>query len=195
MIIWLAIILGSVVLDQLSKILIVKFLDPNAPLVLIDGVFSFTYVQNEGAAFGMLSDHRWVFMIISTVAIAAMLVYLWKFRPDSKWACTAVSFIIGGGIGNMIDRVRLGYVIDFLDFNALGEEIWPWVFNVADAFVCVGGGMLFIWCVVSLVKDFKTSSKSKAPQKEIEEPVADENIDSESVENTDGESEKNEKND
>ena len=162
MIIWLAIIIGAVVLDQVTKILAVTFLDPDSPFVLIDGVFSFTYVENEGAAFGMLSDHRWIFMVISCVAIIAMLIYLWKFRPQSKWACVAISFIIGGGIGNMIDRVRLGYVIDFLDFNALGEEIWPWVFNVADAFVCVGGAILLVWCVVSLIFELRAEKKAKA---------------------------------
>ena len=162
MIIWLAIIIGAVVLDQVTKILAVTFLDPDSPFVLIDGVFSFTYVENEGAAFGMLSDHRWIFMVISCVAIIAMLIYLWKFRPQSKWACVAISFIIGGGIGNMIDRVRLGYVIDFLDFNALGEEIWPWVFNVADAFVCVGGAILLVWCVVSLIVELSAEKKAKA---------------------------------
>ena len=97
--IWLIIILGSVVFDQVSKILVEKFLQPVGSVSLIDGVFRFTYVRNEGAAFGMLDDHRWVFMVISSVAIIVMLVYLWKFRPDSKWACTAIAMIIGGGIG------------------------------------------------------------------------------------------------
>lgn len=160
MIVWLIVILAVVLLDQVSKILVVNFLDRSASLDIIKGVFRFTYVENEGAAFGMLSDNRWVFMIISTLAIAGLLVYLWKFRPESKWACVAISFLIGGGIGNMIDRVRLGYVIDFLDFCAL-PKLWMWVFNVADAFVCVGGGILFVWCVVSLVQETRASVKKK----------------------------------
>ena len=158
--IWLVIILGSVALDQVSKILVEKFLEPIGSVSLIDGVFRFTYVRNEGEAFGMLDDHRWVFMVISSVAIVAMLVYLWKFRPDSKWACTAIAMIIGGGIGNMIDRVRLGYVIDFLDFCAF-PNLWMWVFNIADACVCVGAGILFVWCIISLFKEGKAAAKEK----------------------------------
>ena len=159
--IWLLVILGSVVLDQVSKILVENFLQPVGSITLIDGVFRFTYVRNKGAAFGMLSDNRWVFMIISTVAIIAMLIYLWKFRPKSLWACAAISMIIGGGIGNMIDRVRLGYVIDFLDFCAF-PNLWVWVFNVADAFVCVGGGILFVWCVVSIIQEGRDAKVKKS---------------------------------
>ena len=152
MIIWCLIIVGAVLLDQISKLLVVRFLDPEAPFVIWEGVFRFSYVENEGAAFGMFSDQRWIFMVISTLAILGMLFYLWRYPPDSRFACVALSMIIGGGIGNMIDRVRLEYVIDFIDFY-LFPEIWPWVFNVADSFVCVGGGMLFLWCVISLIQD------------------------------------------
>ncbi len=150
MLIWILIMLGSVLVDQLSKWLVVRYLDPTEPFVIWDGVFRFTYVENDGAAFGMLADQRWIFMVLSTVAILGLLFYLWKWPPDSKWACVAITLIAGGGVGNMIDRVRLGYVIDFLDF-CLFPEIWPWVFNIADAFVCVGGAILFVWCIVSLI--------------------------------------------
>ncbi len=158
--VWLLVILGSVIFDQATKLLVVKLIPYQESVTVIDGVFEFTYIKNEGAAFGMLSDNRWVFMIISTVAIAAMLVYLWKFRPNSRWACAAISMIIGGGIGNMIDRVRLGYVIDFLNFCAF-PDLWMWIFNVADAFVCVGGGILFVWCVVSIINEGKAAAKEK----------------------------------
>ena len=80
MIIWIAIIAGVVALDQVSKLLIVNFLDRNEPFVVIEGIFRFNYVENRGAAFGSFSDNRWVFMIISTVTIIALLIYMWKFR-------------------------------------------------------------------------------------------------------------------
>ena len=146
MIVWILIIVGAVALDQATKILVMNFLDREEPLVLIEGIFRFTYVENSGAAFGSFDDNRWVFMIISVLGIIAMIVYLWKFRPESKLACTALSMIIGGGIGNMIDRLFYkgtlphtegkNVVIDFLDFCAF-PDLWPWVFNVADSFVCV----------------------------------------------------------
>ena len=160
MLIWILIMLGSVTVDQISKLLVVRFLDPNEPLVILRGVFRFSYVENEGAAFGMLADQRWVFMVLSSVAILALLLYLWKWPPESKWACVALSLVAGGGIGNMIDRVRLGYVVDFIDFYPI-PEVWPWVFNVADACVCVGGGALFVWCLLEMIKEMRTQKTSK----------------------------------
>lgn len=170
MIVWIMIIVGAVALDQTTKILVMNFLDKENPFVLIKGVFRFTYVENTGAAFGSFDDKRWVFMIISTLGIIAMIIYLWKFRPESKFACTALSMIIGGGIGNMIDRLFYkgtlpstagkNVVIDFLDFCAF-PELWPWVFNVADSFICVGAGMLMAWCVVSIIKEAKLEKQKK----------------------------------
>ncbi|MBR2353299.1 MAG: signal peptidase II [Clostridia bacterium] len=158
--IWLCIIVGSVGLDQLTKWLAVTFLMGKKSVDLIPSVFRFTYVENDGAAFGMLDDHRWIFMVISTVAIVGLLVYLLKFAPDSKWVKVGLSLVIGGGIGNMIDRVALGYVIDFLDFCAF-PNLWPWVFNVADSFVCVGGGIIFVWCICSMIQEVKQNKQRK----------------------------------
>lgn len=149
---WIIVIAAAVVVDQVSKILVIKHLKDIVSVELIPGVFRFTYVENRGAAFGMLSDNRWVFMIISTLAIGALIVYLWKFRPDSRLACLALSMIAGGGIGNMIDRVALGYVVDFIDFCAF-PSVWMWVFNIADAFVCVGAGLLILWLIISMVQE------------------------------------------
>ena len=174
MIIWIAIIVGVVAFDQVSKLLVVNFLDRNDPFVVIEGIFRFSYVENRGAAFGSFSDNRWVFMIISTVTIIGLLIYMWKFRPTSRLACTALSFIIGGGIGNMIDRVFLGYVVDFIDFYAF-PNFWKWVFNVADSFVCVGAAMMILWCIISMVEDAKKAKAQKM--------VADADVEAEVTEN------------
>lgn len=174
MISWIIIIIAAVVVDQVTKLFAVHLLGEGGSVDVIPGVFRFTYVENEGAAFGMLSDNRWVFMVISTVAIVAMLIYLWKFRPDSVLACAALSMIIGGGIGNMIDRVAYGYVIDFLDFCAF-PEVWPWVFNVADSFVCVGGALLMLWLIISIVKDSKEEKKNKMQKAETSDEKDKEN--------------------
>ena len=165
MLIWSLVILISVLVDQLTKQLVVMNLEVGESVDLIPGVLRFTYVQNEGAAFGMLADQRWVFMIISMVAIAGMFFYLWKFRPDSKIACCAIALIVGGGIGNMIDRIYLTYVIDFIDFCAF-PKLWVWVFNVADACVCVGAGALMIWCVVAMIRESKNPQKNKKKKSE-----------------------------
>lgn len=168
MLIWILIMLGSVIVDQVSKLLIVRYLDPAEPFVIWKGVLRFTYVENEGAAFGMLSDQRWIFMVLSVMAIAGMLLYLWKWPPDSAWACVAIALIAGGGVGNMIDRVRLGYVVDFIDFYPF-PTLWVWVFNVADACVCVGGAVLLLWCVLEIVKEARKTKADALKDAETKE--------------------------
>lgn len=160
MLIWVFVIAGAVILDQLSKWLIVTYL-PEGGFDIIKGVLRFTYVENRGAAFGMLSDHRWVFIVVSTLALAALGFYLFKYKPGGTLARMSMSFIIGGGIGNMIDRALLSYVVDFIDFCAF-PKIWMWVFNVADAFVCVGAGMLMLYLVMETVKEIKSEKAKKA---------------------------------
>jgi len=163
MIMWILLIAGVVLLDQLTKILVWSLMQVGESVDIIPNVFRFTYVQNEGAAFGMLAEHRWIFMVLSVIGIAAMLIYLWRFRPDSRLACTALSLIIGGGIGNMIDRVVLGYVVDFLDFCAF-PNLWMWVFNVADSCVCIGAGLLILWLVLDMVREVRKEKKRKTEE-------------------------------
>ena len=167
MLIWILIIAEVVLVDQVTKQLVVAHLAVGESVDLIPGIFRFTYVQNKGAAFGMLADHRWVFLVISTVAIVAILVYLWKFRPASRFACVGLSLVVGGGIGNMIDRCYLTYVIDFLDFCAF-PKLWMWVFNIADSCVCVGGGMLVLWCIMEIAREAK-KGKARTSDEEATE--------------------------
>ena len=162
------IILAGIALDQLTKWLAVKFLSVVDTVALFEDVLHLTYVENRGAAFGMLDDHRWVFMIVSTVAIVGIIFYMWKFCRDSKLLCLGLSLIVGGGIGNMIDRIFLGYVIDFLDFCAF-PNLWMWVFNVADAFVCVGAAIVVLSLLIDIVKDSKKKSEVKTEEKESAE--------------------------
>lgn len=166
MLIWILIIIASILIDQASKLIVLACLDRGEPFVLIDKVLRFTYVENDGMAFGLLGEHRWVFMVLSTLGIACMVFYLWKFRPTSKLACIALSLIIGGGIGNMIDRVRLGYVVDFIDFYAF--DFWVWVFNIADSCVCVGAGLLILYLVIDIVKDSKKTIAERALAKDTQ---------------------------
>ncbi len=166
MLVWLAIILGSIVLDQLTKYLTVFYLKPIDTLPIIEDVLHLTYVENPGAAFGMMKDQRWVFMTVSTVAIVGIFIYLLVKRPESRLECLSLSFIVGGGIGNMIDRFLLGYVIDMIDFRLINFA----VFNVADSFVCVGAGMMMLWLVLSIIKETR-EEKARALSEAIAEPV------------------------
>ena len=178
MIIILAIIAGVICLDQLTKWLAVIYLQGEASFPLWQDVLHFTYSENTGMAFGMLKDHRWVFMVLSSVAIVGLLIYLGVFRPKSKWMQVAISMIIGGGIGNMIDRIWLGYVIDFIDFTLIDFAI----FNVADSFVCVGAGILIVYLLLDIVKDAK---KEKALTTEQATQAATEEATEETAEETD----------
>jgi signal peptidase II len=166
-IICIIIIAASVIFDQISKLLVVGFLNREESFVVIPRLFRFTYVENRGAAFGSFDESRWVFMIASTVLIIGLGIYLFKFRPQSKLACVSMSMIIGGGIGNMIDRIRLGYVIDFIDFYAF-PNLWKWVFNVADAFVCIGCGLMFLWCLRSIIEESRAEKLKKLENKNPE---------------------------
>ena len=144
-----AIILVGIALDQLTKWLAVKFLEPITTSPIIKDVLHLTYVENRGAAFGMLANHRWVFIVISTVTIIAMLYVLFSGRLPNRLYTVSVAMIISGGIGNMIDRTALGYVVDFIDFRLINFA----VFNGADSFVCVGAGILVLALILDIVKE------------------------------------------
>ena len=154
----IAVIAAVIGLDQLTKWLTVVNLEEYESFPVWQDVFHFTYVKNTGMAFGMLKDHRWVFMVFSTIAIIALIIYLFRFRPESRWMQISMAMIIGGGIGNMIDRILLGYVIDFIDVTLINFA----VFNIADSFVCVGAGIMIVCLVIDLIKEIKLEKAQKA---------------------------------
>ena len=153
LIILISIIVGGIALDQLTKILVYKLMDLYDSITIIPNMLNITYIQNRGAAFGMLSDHRWVFMVISTVAILGIGVYLFGFCKERMLLQVGLALIISGGIGNMIDRPAYGYVVDMIDFCLF--DFWMWIFNVADAFVCVGAGLVILALILDMVKEAK----------------------------------------
>ena len=162
MLLWLAIIVVTVFLDQLTKYLTILHLKPIDTLPIIEDVLHLTYVENTGAAFGMMKDARWVFMITSTVAILAILGYM-AYRicvqkDKMPWMeALSLSFIVGGGIGNMIDRTTLGYVVDMIDCRFINFA----VFNVADSFVCVGAGIMVLYLVVTTVQESRAEKMAQ----------------------------------
>ena len=177
--IWFYLIAAAiVVLDQITKWAAVRYIMPSGTIPLIDGVLHFTYVENTGAAFGMMTDARWIFMITSVAAIAVLTVLIAKYASGYKFAVLCVTFILGGGVGNMIDRVRIGYVIDFIDFRLINFA----VFNVADSFVTVGAAMLIAYLVREMILDAKrpkTGASSEAIE-ESESVASDETTDASS---------------
>lgn len=125
--------------DQFTKYLVVEHIKPEGPIVVIKNFFELVYVENRGAAFGMLQDQRAFFIGITAgmVLVAAVLLLVYKKHTWASW-CSGV-LIISGGIGNLIDRVLNGFVVDFLSFS-----FFPPVFNFADCCVTVGAGMLIL---------------------------------------------------
>ncbi|MBQ9131178.1 MAG: signal peptidase II [Clostridia bacterium] len=162
MILLFAIILGAVCADQLTKWLAVVYLQGEPSFPLWQDVLHFTFVKNQGAAFGMLAGQRWIFMVVSSVAIVAVLVYLIRWRPKSLWVQISLAMIVGGGIGNMIDRVTLGYVIDFIDFTLINFA----VFNVADSFITVGAFMMIGYLVWDMIREARQEKKEKPSDEE-----------------------------
>lgn len=158
------IILGVVGLDQLTKYLVLSHLDEAVSVPWIRGVVHFTLVHNDGAAFGMLSDHRWVFMVFSSIAIVGLGVYLFRFCKSDLWIKTALAMVIGGGIGNMIDRVAMGSVVDFIELPFLWLPIlnmyFP-IFNLADSFVTVGVVILIVCLIRLQVLESRTERAKK----------------------------------
>lgn len=168
------IMVGIVAFDQITKLLVVANIPLHTSVEVIPNIFRFTYIKNDGAAFGMLDNARWVFMVFSCVAIVGVLAYLFIKKPQSKLLCISLAFVVGGGIGNMIDRFRLGYVIDFLDFCAF-PKLWMWTFNVADSFVVIGAGMLMLWMVLDLIREIKEEKAQKLAQSMQSEENTEEN--------------------
>ena len=113
-----------------------------------------------------------IFIVISLAAVAGIVFYLVKYRPKNPWLYIPVSMIAGGGVGNLIDRLFYGesfgngLVVDFLDFCAF-PDLWHWIFNVADAFVVVGAGIVFVYLIGEIIKEGKEEKRKKAqPQTE-----------------------------
>lgn len=153
----ISIIVGGIIFDFLTKILVSSLMDLGQSITLIPGVIRLTYIHNPGAAFGMLSEHRWIFMVISTLAIVGIGIYLFGFCRERMLLKVGLALIISGGIGNMIDRIFYGYVIDMIDFYLF--PFWVWIFNVADAFVCVGAGLVLLALIIDIIKELKRKKK------------------------------------
>lgn len=132
-----------VLLDLITKYFAVVKLSSVGSVSVIKGILKFTYVENRGMAFGALQNARWVFLLVSAILIMVVLILIYKYHSKSSLFDISLGLILGGGVGNMIDRIRLGFVVDFIDFCAF--DFWKWVFNIADSSVVVGTILLFIY--------------------------------------------------
>lgn len=130
-----------VLIDQISKYLVRINFELNQSVPIINNIFHLTYITNTGAGFGILEQQKFLLILISIIVIGFIFYYLNRIKEKEKLLQVLVGFILGGTIGNLIDRVAYSYVIDFLDF-----QVWP-IFNFADSFVTIGvlGLIIYFW--------------------------------------------------
>ncbi|MDD2892511.1 MAG: signal peptidase II [Halothiobacillaceae bacterium] len=141
----LLIALAVIVLDQITKLWAASVLSYASPVAMVPG-FNFTLLYNKGAAFSFLGDadgwQRWFFLALALGVSTWLALWLRKLGEGERWMGLSLALLIGGALGNAIDRVYLGYVIDFIDLYCCGYH-WP-AFNVADSAISVGAVLLFV---------------------------------------------------
>lgn len=137
-----SIVVAVVVLDQITKYVVMHFMSLGMSIPIIQDIFHFTYIRNPGAAFGILKDNRWFFIL--TAVLVLLLLVFWRKKLDKEPLIVKVGIALfaGGTFGNLIDRIHFGEVVDFFDFR-----IWP-IFNVADIAICLGVGLILWYTLI-----------------------------------------------
>lgn len=126
-----------ILLDQITKSFAINHLKGSKPISIIEGVFEFVYVENRGAAFGILQDRRTLFIIITILVISFVVVYAYKNSNQlTLFSKITLAMLIGGAVGNLIDRIRYGFVVDFIKVDLIRSYNFP-VFNIADIFIVI----------------------------------------------------------
>ncbi len=157
-VIYTLVVLLAVVLDQLTKLWILRSFTLYESREIIPGLFNLVYVTNTGAAFSFLADvdspwRHYFFLGVGLLATIGLTLYYYRLRAVHRGYAIALGLVVGGALGNLIDRLRLGSVVDFLDFHLAGYH-WP-AFNVADSAICVGAVLFLILSFVTEHKDSK----------------------------------------
>lgn len=142
--------------DQLSKWLIVEKMNPTESIVIIENFFKITSHRNSGAAWGILQDQMIFFYIITLVVVIGIIYYMQKYAKKSGLLALALSLLLGGAIGNFIDRLFRKEVVDFLDFKIINYN-YP-IFNIADSALFIGVGVLIIFVIIDERKNKKENA-------------------------------------
>jgi signal peptidase II len=144
-----------VAFDQLVKWLVFFKCTPGDTFSLIPYILEFFYLHNNGAAMGILSGMRWVLIAVTALVLVGCVVYLLFHKGDSQILRYGLCLVVGGGIGNLIDRIILGYVIDYMRFPI---EWFHYSFNLADCAVCIGAGFIILDLILDI---FREKSRKK----------------------------------
>lgn len=151
-----------VLIDQLIKLAVLKYLEPVGSIPVLNKVLQLTYVENTGAAFGAFSKYTVLLSVFTAIVLAGLIVYLLTKKIKFGMMYLSLIFIISGGFGNLIDRVFRGYVIDYIDPLFVKFA----VFNFADILVTVGAAMLIIYMLYDMIRDTKEQKKQSVPKNE-----------------------------
>jgi len=168
---YLVLMAAIVLLDQVTKAIVVRSLALHEYVPLVDGLLSLSHVRNRGAAFGLLSDwdvpyQSVLLSVLSLCALAAIALYFVRLPPAARLPRAALALVLGGAVGNLIDRARLGYVVDFVHAY-WREHQWP-DFNLADSAITVGVALL----VLDILRSSETSPAGAKPGINAAAPTA-----------------------
>ncbi len=150
--------------DQITKYYVLLGLKPAGSVTVIGGLLEFSYVENTGAAFGILKDHMWIVIVVTLAAFTVIPILLFRYRNHTFFSLAASALLLAGGIGNLIDRVRLGFVVDFIHVL-----FFPYIFNFADCCVTVGAVLLVIHVVLLSYRENKPLSAAEESIKDEQE--------------------------
>ncbi|EGW38304.1 signal peptidase II [Desulfosporosinus sp. OT] len=138
MLVWLTMI-GVWIIDRLFKVLVQSNFIPGDTLIVIPKIFHLTFVLNPGAAFGLLAGRTWIFVVTALAVVSGVIYGQFRIPRSERLTRLAIGMIGGGALGNLYDRLVIGRVVDYLDF-----QIWPFVFNFADSMIVIGVGLFML---------------------------------------------------
>lgn len=161
---WIFIILATVVIDRISKLAVINNIGSADAITIIKNFFYIVHSENKGAAWGILQNGRYFFIIITAIILIVLAYFMRKY--DNKLLKASIAFIIGGAMGNMIDRIFRGSVTDFLDFY-IGSYHFP-TFNAADSFVVIGT-FLLAYYLLFIYKDNDDKKRDNEQHEEVRE--------------------------
>ncbi len=151
--------------DQATKYFVLLYLRPQAAVTVISGLLEFSYVENTGAAFGLLKGHMWVVYLVTAIAFCCITAAVFRYRSHTFFSYAAAALILSGGMGNLIDRVSHGFVVDFIHVM-----FFDYVFNFADCCITVGSVLVVIHVLLMSIREKKAQNAEAAEENEKVQP-------------------------
>lgn len=161
----MCLVIALILIDQFAKYLVVVHLKDLVTIPIIDNVFHFTYVENRGAAFNFLKGQRWFLTVFAIIIVIVLIILIKRRVVKTKIGRIGLCLIIAGSLGNVIDRIVRGFVVDFIDFRVINFA----VFNFADILICVGAALLAFFII------FQTEDKKKDEQLDADNRITTDN--------------------